>query len=48
MQFNRINVKRMRLRDVDKVSKTYTRQVEKGSRLNQFIEKPSKKKEDKE
>ena len=47
MQFNRLNGKRMRLGDDAKVPKNYTRQIEKGSRLAQFVEKTSKKKKDK-
>lgn len=46
MQFNKVNAKHMRISDDAKVSKTYIRQVEEGSRLTQLIEKPSEKKEE--
>lgn len=46
MQFKKVNSKNMRLEDEANVSKTYTRQVEEGSRLTQFIEKPPEKKEE--
>ena len=45
MQFKKVDSKNMRLGDEANVSKTYTRQVEDGSRLTQFIEKTSEKKE---
>lgn len=45
MQFNKVNGKNMRLGENAKVSKTYIRQVEADSRLAQFVEKPSEKKE---
>lgn len=46
MQFKKVNSKKMRLGDEANVSKTYTRQVVEGSRLTQFIEKTSEKKEE--
>lgn len=45
MQFKKVNGKSMRLGKDAKVSKTYIRQVEADSRLAQFVEKSSSKKE---
>ena len=48
MQFKKVNSKKMRLGYDANVSKTYTRQVEEGSRLAQMTAKSFEKKGDEE